>query len=279
MIDIYAAGVTAVGAYMTYSGIRGIATSSENKSYSYEMAKVALGAAILGHQIDVLTGGDGLAKRVTSLMGKTVKAIPEPTPIEETASTSKKYVQPSILVGSKPGDFDPAINRRAEHFHMGSVKDPSFDSSTCDLAGLKAQIKEHGGATTHKLFNIVEKTKGLSCDNYLPWKDSFHAGGTGYIDGVRPDDLSQSVMWGIDPWQRPFVAIRHTCDKVTNGAVAFFQRYTGSGPVVGGGHHMAYQCMSTPGTWGTDRDITWLTDLLEKGSAEHPYLKQAAHLA
>ena len=237
MIDIYAAGVTAVGAYMTYSGIRGIATSSENKSYSYEMAKVALGAAILGHQIDVLTGGDGLAKRVTSLMGKTVKAIPEPTPIGETAST-------------------------------------------CDLAGLKAQIKEHGGATTHKLFNIVEKTKGLSCDNYLPWKDSFH-GGTGYIDGVRPDDLSQSVMWGIDPWQRPFVAIRHTCDKVKNEAVVFFQRYTGSGsgPVVSSGYYISYECMSTLGTWGKDRDITWLTDLLEKGSAVNPYLLQVAHLA
>lgn len=34
-------------------------------------------------------------------------------------------------------------------------------------------------------------------------------------------------MWGIDPWERPFVAIKYVCNQSKEGAVALFQRYIG----------------------------------------------------
>ena len=81
----------------------------------------------------------------------------------------------------------------------------------------------------------------------LPWKDEFHAGGTGYIDGIRPDDLTDPVMCGKDPWDRSFMALKYTCkredrDETTIGAVAIFQRYSDEALVVSGGHYKARGC-------------------------------------
>jgi hypothetical protein len=63
----------------------------------------------------------------------------------------------------------------------------------------------------------------------LPYQDRFHEGGTGYIDGVRPTDLTAGFMRGVDPYARPYVAI-HSEDTVEAqkmaGAETLFQRYT-----------------------------------------------------
>jgi hypothetical protein len=93
---------------------------------------------------------------------------------------------------------------------------------------------------------------GFRCTdhNVLPWRDEFHRGGTGYIDGIRETDLQQPVQCGIDRWERPFIAFKYFCTKVkdgiqtvTRGAAAFFQRYTGVPEViVRGGHFMPEGC-------------------------------------
>lgn len=85
-------------------------------------------------------------------------------------------------------------------------------------------------------------------ENHLPWQPKFHAGGTGYIDGILASDLFKPVMWGVDQWNRPHVAVKYLCTLFdekrffpsNEGAVALFQRYSYEGNVlVEGGHYQA----------------------------------------
>jgi hypothetical protein len=76
----------------------------------------------------------------------------------------------------------------------------------------------------------------------LKWQDGFHAGGTGYVDGISPSDMEHSVMWGIDPWNRLYIATKIEGTTINNrklepGVETFFQRYTNDGNVWTSGHH------------------------------------------
>ena len=42
----------------------------------------------------------------------------------------------------------------------------------------------------------------------LEWRACFHAGGTGYLDGVTADVMTRPDMWGIDVYGRLFIVIR-----------------------------------------------------------------------
>ncbi len=76
----------------------------------------------------------------------------------------------------------------------------------------------------------------------LSWQDRFHEGKTGYIDGVKPEDLASPIMRGVDPWSRPFLAL-HTEESLksgekTTGAEVLFQRYTSHpDPWTSGNHY------------------------------------------
>jgi hypothetical protein len=74
----------------------------------------------------------------------------------------------------------------------------------------------------------------------LPWQDRFHEGGTGYIDGVQPKDLSHPMMRGVDFWSRPYIAIK-TEDLIrgekSTGAETLFQRYTDAPYIWTSGKH------------------------------------------
>ena len=59
--------------------------------------------------------------------------------------------------------------------------------------------------------NLNKTEEGITCDNFLSWKERFHRGGTGYIDGIKVKDVSKALSWGIDPDKRPFIAIKHRC--------------------------------------------------------------------
>jgi hypothetical protein len=108
-------------------------------------------------------------------------------------------------------------------------------------------LESGSDSITAKTFKVLEDTQGISCDNYLPWQNEFHQGGTGYIDGIHATHLQKPAMWGINQWKRPYVAIKYVCDQTTEGAVALFQRYTGSGSsVVPGGHFQPKECYLGP---------------------------------
>jgi hypothetical protein len=93
-----------------------------------------------------------------------------------------------------------------------------------------------------KTFKTLADTQGLSCNNYLPWSDNYQ-GFTDYIDRIRPDDLKEPVMWGIDPCGRLFIAVRYVCDQTKEGAVAFFQKGAGCNDRIAvGGHFQPEGC-------------------------------------
>lgn len=117
-------------------------------------------------------------------------------------------------------------------------------SATGPIHVLKDILNKGGrDSITAKTFKVLEDTQGISYDNYLPWQDEFHLGGTGYIDGIDPKHLGKPAMWGIDQWNRPYVAIKYVCNQTIQGAVALFQRYSSSGdPMVWGGSHKAEGC-------------------------------------
>ena len=105
---------------------------------------------------------------------------------------------------------------------------------------LKRSLQIHDlNSTITKLFKMVVMKVRLNEENFLPWKDMYYAGSTGYIDGISAKDLKHPVMWGIDPKGRPFVSFRYKhsySDKSINEegyeSLTFFQRYCESGNCV-----------------------------------------------
>ena len=94
--------------------------------------------------------------------------------------------------------------------------------------------------TIRKVADAFGGVKELCSLPTVEWKDSFHAGGADYIDGVKPSDLSDPAMRGIDIKGRPFVAL-HTIgirgENTYEGVETLFQRSTDDDHVwVSGGH-------------------------------------------
>tara|TARA_B100000524_G_C23647659_1_gene369042 strand:- start:584 stop:1159 length:576 start_codon:yes stop_codon:yes gene_type:complete len=57
----------------------------------------------------------------------------------------------------------------------------------------------------------------------LKWEDKF-MGGTDYIDQILIEDLKHPIMFGIDNYERPFIAIKYFNKKPT--CVVLFQRFS-----------------------------------------------------
>lgn len=126
----------------------------------------------------------------------------------------------------------------------------------CSIDSLKGVLQKTGeNSATSRVFSVLNETQGVTCENFLPWQEAYHRGGTGYIDGIHSDHLSKDVMWGIDRWSRPFIAMKYLCQKVLpeglsekiRGAVTLFQRYTNANLLVTGGHCEAKYCMPNLG--------------------------------
>ena len=96
------------------------------------------------------------------------------------------------------------LGYHAEDLNRSSIKiPPIYKSPNCEeaksaLESVLANGKE--SSKVNRFIGIVEKNQGITCENYLPWKDSFHRGGTGYIDGINTTDLKEPVVWGIERW-------------------------------------------------------------------------------
>lgn len=82
-----------------------------------------------------------------------------------------------------------------------------------------------------KLFDIAKKTIGIDESNYLPWKNEYLGNLTTYIDGIPREDLKgRQLVWGYDPFDRPFIVFEYTVvDKTGEKFEEFttlFQRYS-----------------------------------------------------
>lgn len=100
-------------------------------------------------------------------------------------------------------------------------------ATTCPIDNLKPllEMKERDSKIV-QVFQIFNETQGITCNNYLPWQDRFdstsnfpsawpltddYSGGS--IENIEPKDMPQSAMWGIDRWQRPYLAFKYACEN------------------------------------------------------------------
>lgn len=129
------------------------------------------------------------------------------------------------------------INQPEEN--VEEVKNPNSPAS---LSQLKLVTKDfENDSLTIKIINLFNGVDAFNLPK-LEWKNEFHAGGTGYIDGIKPSDLSDSVMWGIDPAKRLYIAVKKVMVQPNGrfsqpGVETIFQRYSDSAYVWTSGKH------------------------------------------
>ena len=82
------------------------------------------------------------------------------------------------------------------------------------------------------MFNLLHQALREKINNIavLPWESRFE-GATDYIDRIKPEDVSEPVMVGIDNFRRSFVTLRIKLTYLKNNLTkhivqTFFQRYT-----------------------------------------------------
>jgi len=129
-------------------------------------------------------------------------------PLEKLESLGKNFQRIENEINQKK-DWDG---------YQPMIKVEGSGPSKCDIPHLNTLLSkdlrkiERAGdvASRSQVFSILEKTKGVSCDNYLPWKPEF-SGTYEYDVVVQPTDMNQSVMWGVTPKEKPFVAIKYSC--------------------------------------------------------------------
>jgi hypothetical protein len=77
--------------------------------------------------------------------------------------------------------------------------------------------------------SLMGGTAAMTRFPVLQWQNRFR-GTTNYIDGIRPNDMSDSVMRGIDPFERSYVAVRTKyvagLEKTPDTVTVLFQRYS-----------------------------------------------------
>lgn len=88
------------------------------------------------------------------------------------------------------------------------------------------------GSELKELFDFMRNTVGVSCDNYLPWKNRFHIDRYGRFDGISIDHLKASIMWGIDKWNRAYIAIKPTLNGAAGRIYIFYQYFSHPGSQV-----------------------------------------------
>jgi len=111
-------------------------------------------------------------------------------------------------------------------------KEPPIEPRSAAAIALQVvQKKAQSSKHVQQLFEILNKTRGVSEKNYLLFEPRFIGNPTfsSSIDRIHPDHLSHSVMWGVDSTDRPFIATRYSCSTATepsSGVTTLFQRYS-----------------------------------------------------
>lgn len=173
--------------------------------------------------------------------------------IDLNDTTSSIEVMKRIFTSSRSMISDA---HEASDFSLKEINDSSAVAlnsvAKCSLDSLKNFIDENGSQSMiAKTFKVLNETRGVLCENYLPWKNQF-LGNTGYIDGIKPSDLQKSVVWGVDSHNRLYIAFKYFCEtakekalsiyqrnNVSEGLMVVFQRYSHYHHVTSAGHHGA----------------------------------------
>ena len=103
----------------------------------------------------------------------------------------------------------------------------------------------------------------------VTYKNSWHAGGTGYIDGVKPSDevfQNTAIVKFVDEYNRSAISLKYTtsCPSQDNDqeyAVTAFERYTNDHELWVFGGHYANEAATKVGVV----KINWLESLITNG--------------
>ena len=114
----------------------------------------------------------------------------------------------------------------AEHTNSSAVCEKTWDVNY--QVGVRDVLKTF----PEPIFNLLHQTLRAKINNItvLPWESRFE-GATDYIDRIKPKDVSEPVMIGIDDFRRSFVTLRIKLTYLTKNLTkhivqTFFQRYT-----------------------------------------------------
>lgn len=192
------------------------------------------------------------------------------------------YFYQESLIEIKSQKYIESIQQMFEN----RVLDVKIPLQECSLPDLLTPIKEGAQSERKTIFDLLNKTRGVTCDNFLPWRLSLNGGGD-YMDGIRPEHLKENVMWGFDHCfdtaRRYFVAMRVMCSGSPDEKVALmFQRYSDDpNSMYGGGHYMESRAcfpwtdaLTAVRGW-TDR----LVELFTNNSTQFPGYQESITLA
>ena len=80
----------------------------------------------------------------------------------------------------------------------------------------------------YKIIKMFGGLKNMAMFPILKWDKKFE-GPTGYIDQILPSDLKDSIMIGVDAFERPFITLKllnkHKNNNNRLSVVVLFQRY------------------------------------------------------
>ena len=105
---------------------------------------------------------------------------------------------------------------------------------TTETADYKPDVKEVIETFPDILQKLLDDTlrENKSKVNILQWESKF-VGNTDYIDSIKPEYMTESVMVGVDQFKRSCLMVRINITYLTENRTqkivqTFFQRYTGN---------------------------------------------------
>jgi hypothetical protein len=120
-------------------------------------------------------------------------------------------------------------------WHQLSSKENAAQEASINAQRITAQIASRANAAQQAFRAIKEAVGGEAAFNALPVLDlGQHTGSTGYLDFLRPNDLTHSIMRGADAGGRPFISLKLNTPSDPGHpphqtAITFFQRFATGG--------------------------------------------------
>jgi len=89
---------------------------------------------------------------------------------------------------------------------MGKHFDPEtqgikVDPTVCNLEALNSIVEKKLPHANKALF------RSFTCEDFLPWNHEKFSEEYSKTTGIDPKDLSKSIMWGLGPYNEPFIAM------------------------------------------------------------------------
>lgn len=109
--------------------------------------------------------------------------------------------------------IDPLTQMK--QMHMTTATSSELMCPLCPLDKLKQLLKQETTDNTtlglNHFFDALNQSTGISCDNFLPWQNSFSSNACDHINRIRPEHVERAFSWGISAQDHPFITVLHQC--------------------------------------------------------------------